>query len=242
MTKPHKVTRADPVEISIADRAAQMVALDNSSDAVAPAVEPPMSIAKPTASGLDAFKSKRAPTIAGVETLQAALPLSGMSEAKDWVRLHPDAENYWSQELCFVGVPIKGDPKDQLHLIAEDLAMQYLPSGRIQRFRLALASKPDDKFFLCRVPSQNLDNSWNKSNHDACEKAQHLWTMATSRKAEGIDHYKVEFSRDRDAFPEPKWPSQSLDQLIETTFAGRMITNEEHPAFKRLIGQKQSSE
>jgi hypothetical protein len=242
MTKPHKATRADPVEISIADRAAQMAALDASSDAVAPAVEPPMSIAKPAASGLDAFKSTRSPTIGNVETLQTALPLGSISEAKDWVRLHPDAENYWSSEYCFVSVPIKGDPKDQLHLIAEDLAMQHLPSGRIQRFRLALAAKPDDKFFLCRVPSQNLDNSWNKSNIKACQEAKQFWTQATSLKTAGEDHYKVEFSRDRDAFPEPKWPSQSLDRLIETTFAGRMITDEEHAAFKRLIGRKQSSE
>jgi hypothetical protein len=190
---PKKAARAvAPVEISAEDRAKQMAALDP--EAAEPAAEPAMQIAKPAKSGLDAFKSKRAPTIAGVETLLAALPLSGISEAKDWVRLHPDAENYWSQELCFVGVPIKGDPKDQLHLIAEDLAMAHLPSGRIQRFRLALASKPDDRFFLCRVPSQNLDNSWNRSNHEACEKAQRLWTMATSRKAEGIDHYKVEMA------------------------------------------------
>jgi hypothetical protein len=154
MTKPQKATRAAgsaATEVSAEERAAEMAKLAEV-EKIEAAVEPvePMSIAKPASSGLDAFKSKRAPTIAGVETLLAALPLSAMSEAKDWVRLHPDAENYWSQELCFVGVPIKGDPKDQLHLIAEDLAMQHLPSGRIQRFRLALASKPDDRFFLCR--------------------------------------------------------------------------------------------
>jgi hypothetical protein len=246
MTKPQK--RAAPVEISIEERVAAMAALDDSSDAVAPAiepepepaVEPPMSIAKPEKSGLDAFKSTRSPTIGNVETLLAALPLGSISEAKDWVRLHPDEENYWSSEYCFVSVPIPGDPKDQLHLIGETLAMQNLPSGRILRFRLALAAKPDNKFFLCRVPSQNLDNSWNKSNIKACRNAQQLWTQATSLKAAGEDHYKVERSRDPDAFPEPDWPSQSLEQLIEATFEGRMILDEDHPAFKRLVGLKQS--
>ena len=36
---------------------------------------------------------------------------------------------YWSPELCFVNVPIKGQKRDTLHLIDEDLAMRYLPSG-----------------------------------------------------------------------------------------------------------------
>jgi hypothetical protein len=27
-----------------------------------------------------------------------------------------------------------------------------------------LATKPDDKFFLCRIPTRNLDNKWNHDN------------------------------------------------------------------------------
>lgn len=201
----------------------------------------PMSIAKPTTSKLDAFKSKRAPTIGGVQTLLTALPHHSLSGAKDFVRLHPDEANYWSYELCFVNVPIKG-AKETLHLIGEDLAMQHLPSGRIQRFRLALAAKPDDIFFLCHVPSQNKDNSWNETNIKACQQAKQFWVQATSRRLEGVDQYKIDYSEDVDAFPEPNWPSQTLDQLIEVTFDGRMIFSEDHPAFGRLIGRKQSSE
>jgi hypothetical protein len=55
-----------------------------------------------------------------------------------------------------------------LHLIDEELAMQYLSSKKIQRFRLALATKPHDNFFLCHVPSQNLDNTWNDQNFKGC--------------------------------------------------------------------------
>jgi len=65
-----------------------------------PAEEVPMSIAKPTKSQLDMFKSTRDPSIAGVETLLTALPHHKLSEAKDWVRLHPEEEHYWSAELC----------------------------------------------------------------------------------------------------------------------------------------------
>lgn len=49
------------------------------------------------------------------------------------------------------------------------------------------------------------------------------------------------FTRDDNPFPEPKWPSQSLAELIEKTFAGRMINSEDHPGLLRLIGARQSS-
>jgi hypothetical protein len=123
-------------------------------------------------SPLDKFRSTRKPAIAGVETLQTGLPTMRIAEAKDWVRLHPDVDNFWSTELCFVNVPVKGQKKDTMHLIAEDLALSYLPSGRIQRYRLALASKPQDVFFLCIVPSQNLENTFNADSVAACERCQ----------------------------------------------------------------------
>ena len=163
-----------------------------------------ISIPKPESSvGLEKFKSKRPATIAGVETLLTGLPHHSIADAKDFVRLHPDESKYWSTELCFVNVPIKGQKRDTLHLIDEDIAMRYLPSSRILRFRLALASKPNDIFFLCHVPSRNLDNSWNGTNLDGCEKAKTLWTQVTSRKEEGVESYKIQFARDPDAFPSP---------------------------------------
>jgi hypothetical protein len=81
-----------------------------------------ISIAKPGAFDLNKFKSKRAAAIANVETLLTTLPHHSISQAKDFVRLHPDEATYWSPELCFVNVPVKGQKRDTLHLIDEDLA------------------------------------------------------------------------------------------------------------------------
>ena len=109
-------------------------------------------ITKPGAFTLDRFKTKRAAAIANVETLLTALPHYSIAQAKDFVRLHPNEDEYWSPELCFVNVPIKGQKNDTLHLIDEELAVRHLPSAKIQRFRLALATKPYDIFFLCPRP------------------------------------------------------------------------------------------
>jgi hypothetical protein len=202
--------------------------------------EETLSIAKPGTFDLDKFKSKRGAAMAGVETLQTALTVQRISEARDFVRLHPD-EAYWSGELCFVNVPIKGQKHDTLHLIEEEIAMRHLPSALVKRFRLALAAKPFDVFFLCHVPSQNIDNSWVASNLMACLQAKDHWVMASSRKAEGAECYKVDFARDEDAFAKPNWPTQSLSELIGVTFAGRMIDRDDHPGLRRLIGARQST-
>jgi hypothetical protein len=202
--------------------------------------EAAISVPKPKKFSLNKFKSTSEPTLANVETLLTGLPHYPISQAKDFVRLHPNEKEYWSVELCFVNVPIKGQKHDTLHLIDEVVAERNLPSARILRFRLALASKPNDIFFLCHVPSRNLDNSWNETNLQACEQAKTLWTQATSLKEAGFEKYKVDKSRDPDAFPEPNWPKQSLEELIGATFEGCQIETEDHPGLLRLIGKKQS--
>jgi hypothetical protein len=198
----------------------------------------PLAIAKPGAFSLDKFKSKRAAAMANVETLPNALAIHSIAQAKDFVRLHSDDANFWSPELCFVNVPIRGANQDRLHLIDEDIAMQFLPSARIQRFRLALACKPNDTFFLCQVPTRNLENTYNASNIEACELAKTLWTQATSRREEGVDAYKLTVARDPDAFPQPKWPPQSLAELIERALP--RIEHQNHPGLLRLIGARQT--
>jgi hypothetical protein len=205
------------------------------------ATDTPQSIAKPEGFDLDKFKSKRANAIANTETLVTALPVYKIADAKDFVRLHSDEEKYWSDELCFVNVPVKGQKRDTLHLIVEDLAMRFLPSAKIMRCRLALATKPYDVLFLCQVPTRNLDNAFNASSLDGCEQAKKLWVMVTSRRDEGIDSYKVTVAKDQDAFTPPKWVAQTLQELIWHTFAGRIIDDEGHAGLLRLIGARQTS-
>ncbi|MBR0695218.1 hypothetical protein [Bradyrhizobium lablabi] len=138
-----------------------------------------------------------------------------------------------------MSVPIKGTKRDMLHLIDDDLAVQYLPAKKIKRNRLALACKPHDVFFFCIVPSQNLDNAWNADALTACNRAQTYWLQAMSRRSENAEGYEIKFALDQDAFPAPKWPTRSLDELLEVTFREANIDHDHHPGLLRLIGAKQ---
>ena len=126
-----------------------------------------------------------------------------------------------------------------LHLIDDDLAVQHLPAKKIKRHRLALACKPHDVFFLCIVPSRNLSNAYNADALKACCRAQTHWVQALSRQPEGAEGYEIQPARDPDVFPLPKWPSRSLDELLEVTFRDANIDHDRHPALLRLIGAKQ---
>jgi hypothetical protein len=97
----------------------KVVPLKGQAEESKPADEP-ISISKPGAFDINRFKSKRS-SAQRVDALQTVLPVHRASDAKDFIRLHPD-EEYWSEELCFVNVPIHGQPRDTLHLIAHDLA------------------------------------------------------------------------------------------------------------------------
>ena len=59
-----------------------------------------------------------------------------------------------------------------------------------------------------------------------------------SRRPENLEGYKIEFARDQDAFPEPKWSSRSLDELLDVTFKDANIDHDRHPGLLRLIGAK----
>ena len=199
------------------------------------------SIKKPAEKpSLDKFKSKKEPA---AKVAATELPIHSIAEAKDYVRLHPDVKNYSSDELCFVNVPIKGQKKETLHLIDEDIARKYIPSGKIQRFCLALATKPDDVLFLCKIPTRNLDNDWNNTAVKACDQAKTKWTQVTSLKEEGIENYKITCAEEDDGFDEPTWPTggQTLEDMFNTRFSGLCIDRPDHPALLRLRGKKQSN-
>ena len=198
---------------------------------------PELKIVKPSFS--EKLKSKNGPTLSGVHTLLTALPILKIGDVDDWTRLHPSEDEYWTHELCFVSVPIQGAKRDMLHVIDDDLAVQYLPAKKIKRHRLALACKPNNAFFWCVVPSQNLDNAWNADALKACHLAQTRWVQATSRRPEGVDGYKIDFAQDQDAFVDTAWPTRSKDELLEVTFKEANIDYDRHPGLLRLIGAKQ---
>src|SRR5258707_9508780 len=142
-----------------------------------------------------------------VGTLLRPLPHHTLAQANDFVRLHPDEGKYWSPELCFAKVPILGQKQDTLHLIKKEVAIRnQIPAGRVLFFRLTLAAKPGRQFFLCHVPSRNLDNPYNRNSVEGCQLARTAWIQASSKRVEGMEGYHLTSTKDPDDFLETKRP------------------------------------
>jgi hypothetical protein len=205
-----------------------------------PSIEKPEQPNASRASRLARFRTRDAETPT-IQTLLTALPHFKISDAGDWVRLHPNEETHWSEEYFFINVPVQGQSKDTLHLI--DAGLAKLIPGRVQAFRLALASKPGDVFFLAHVPTRNLDNEWNKTSLKACAKAKTQWVMVSSQRAAGKEGYRIDNPDiepgDPPPFPEPNWPQETLEELVDRTFEGRMIFERTDPAWIRLVAGRQ---
>jgi hypothetical protein len=195
-------------------------------------------IEKPAKPGfLDRYKSKRMPVLEVRGAVLNPLKVMKIPEVGDHTRLHPDEGKFWSEELCFVSVPVHGEKRDLLHLIDPEMALRY--SLKVAFSRLALASKPNDILFLCVVPSQNLDNSYNASALRCCQRAKIEWGMAVSRRKKGYEDYEWIPARDQDAFADLKWSPHGIDEWCDVTFKGRDIFDNNHPGLLRLIGAKQ---
>jgi hypothetical protein len=190
---------------------------------------------------LDDFRSNV--DTSGVGTLLGALPHYRLADAGDFVRLDPNESTHWTAELCFLSVPIVGQNRDTLHLIRKEVAVRnQVPFGRLSFFRLALASKPFDQFFLCHVPSRNLDNIFNSDSVRGCQIGKEKWVMAVSKRKESKneDGYNLTLALDQDAFFEPRWPREGLWELIKATFdENHRITTDDHPGLLRVLGKKQ---
>ena len=172
-------------------------------------------ITKPGAFTLDRFKTKRAAAMANVETLLTALPHHSIAQAKDFVRLHPDEDAYWSPELCFVDRADQGaearhlapDRRGTRRALPAERQDSALPSGA--------GDKPYDVFFLVPRPDTQRGQHLEREQHRGLRAGKDAMDAGDEPSRGGRRGYKIDVARDPDAFPQPKWPTQSLDELIE---------------------------
>ena len=181
----------------------------------------------------------QAASVAGVETLLAKLPHHSISQAKDFVRLHSKEEKYWSPELCFVSVPIKGQKHDTVHLIAR--VWQITPSAPRQNPPVPPGARHQAarRILLVPRPVANLDNVWNATNLQACEQAKTLWTQQPREESRMSKATKSTWRVIKTPFPHQSGQRNRLN-AARRYLRGLMIETADHPGLLRLVGAKVS--
>jgi hypothetical protein len=181
------------------------------------------------------------PEMSGVRTVLQRLDMLTLSDARDWV-LVCDNPAYITPPLMFISVPVQGQKHNAVHLIDKAVALRNCDDREIEQYRLVLAARPHDRFFLAKVPCANLENSWNESMLRAVEYAKQRWCKVLSQRAQGHDRYATKDVRDNRSPPPgpygvPNWPTQTMGQIMKATFTDPVL-DDNHPALLRLVGGK----
>jgi hypothetical protein len=100
---------------------------------------------------------------------------------------------------------------------------------------LHTAADRRNNVFLIPVPLPGTDgrrNSWHESLAEVVEKAETRWVRSVANKAVGgYDMLVAEGN-----LAEPEWPDITFDELIKIAFRDRVITTEDHPVIRQLLG------
>ena len=76
-------------------------------------------------------------------------------------------------------------------------------------------------------------NPWHESLAQAVERAKSVWLRISANKdLGGYDIYEATAK-----LPDPVWPDTTMDELLETAFRGRIITDPDHPVVQDRMGR-----
>jgi hypothetical protein len=160
-----------------------------------------------------------------------ALPLKatyGKLNKHRFCRVHP------SDEYKFRCLVVDDKDNGETYLAAPNMASQLGNLATPKTIRLAVDNAGTPKL----IGEPDLDpsgrrNLWQYSYKDAIKQAENDWVRVQANMAAG--QYEITPSMSDLGFP--RWPKQSMDELINDAFAGRIIDSPDHPYIRQIQGR-----
>lgn len=160
-----------------------------------------------------------------------ALPLKatyGKLNKHRFCRVHP------SDEYKFRCLVVDDKDNGETYLAAPNMASQLGSLATPKTIRLAVDNAGTPKL----IGEPDLDpsgrrNLWQSSYKDAIKQAENDWVRVQANMAAG----QYEITPSMSDLGIPRWPKQSMDQLINDAFAGRIIDSPDHPYIRQIQGR-----
>lgn len=153
----------------------------------------------------------------------------GRPEKQSFIRVHPSPE--WRLQTALL--ELKEDR--EVFAIAPDLRAEL--AAETVRVELYSAITRQGSFFLwsAKIPgADGRSNLWHESAVAAAQVAMTTWV----RVCANMSARAYDVTRAVETIPEPVWPtSKTFLELVNIAFAGRYITDMNHPVIRRLRGQ-----
>ncbi len=149
---------------------------------------------------------------------------------REFIRVHP-GEDY---QIVVGALKEKIGMGEKLWLVGSDVRVEF--SDEVVPINLRLAITRSNRPFLwpLNVSSNGNSNPWNLSALHAAETAKTAWVRLTSKRDEG--RYDIYAAKGN--LPDPIWPDSDFGTILELAFAGRVITDLNHPYLRQLRGEE----
>jgi hypothetical protein len=163
----------------------------------------------------------------GVERMLVTVPVK--KPDKTWfVRVHPDPA--YRIETAIL------DDDRETFFVARDVLPELVMETAIRRCVLFTSITRQGIPFLWPIPLPGPDgrqNPWHESAFQAAALAEKAWVRVTANQQLG--GYDVVQATGN--IPDPKWPNETLGELLRIASRNRIIDHMDHPILRRLRGE-----
>lgn len=121
----------------------------------------------------------------------------------------------------------------ETYIVSE--AVASILSGLVKPVELYAAIDRQNNVFFIPVPlpgPNGVRNPWHESLLQTVVRARSVWLrIAANKDLGGYDIFEATAK-----LPEPIWPEDTLDELLEVAFRGRIISTADHPVVQEKLG------
>jgi hypothetical protein len=162
----------------------------------------------------------------GVKKVLTTVPVGKPSKDR-FFRTHP------SPSWVFPTWILENQVAGETYLVSTEVASVL---GNLARpVELYAAIDRQNNPFLIPIPlpgPNGVRNPWHESRAQAVERAKSVWLRISSNKdLGGYDIYEATAK-----LPDPVWPDNTMDELLEIAFRGRIIKNVDHAIVQERLG------
>lgn len=163
----------------------------------------------------------------GVKKLLTTVPV-GKAKKAQFFRAHK------SEEMAFPGMLLEVKESRESYLVLPEIAQAI--SELVTPVLLYAAIDRDNNVFLIPIPLPNetgTRNPWHESLAQAVEHSKQSWIRIAANMRLGC----YEIFEAQGLLPEPEWPEQTIEGLVEIAFRGKIISSLDHPVIQSFLGR-----
>lgn len=163
-----------------------------------------------------------------VKKLLVTVPVKKPNKST-FVRVH-DGDD-WE----FMGFIYEDKVAGETYLLSAEVADVVSESVRAVKLHVGVERRGNPMLIPVPLPGEDgRRNPWHDSLMQAVERAKSKWIRIVANMAAG----SYDLLGAQGSLSEPIWPTQTMLELVEIGFRGKIISTLSHPVIKELLGQE----